>query len=334
MQPNRTSPSRKLMLPYNGNFGFGQACARESAAPANTHLPPDSRWEHRLAPGTCGELVQGATDDGDFLVNCPIDLYSRATVRAVSSAGLQLENQEEHQKVAAALAIAARTHGIPVRHEASVASDIPRGKGMASSTADISAALDAFSRCSGIDLPPATFAAILATVEPSDCVHFEGIAHVNHLTGQLHESLPPPDGLRVVVVDCGGEVDTMAFDRDRARAVYRANRPTILAALNLLKRGLRGNDPLMVAEAATQSAVLSQQILPKPQLDRLLPLVRTVGALGVNCAHSGTVLGVIYRESEALGAALSEAIDKAFGRDLDLIGDFAIVGGGCRGART
>ena len=33
-----------------------------------------------LAPGTCGELVQGMTGGVDFLVTCPVNQFSRATV--------------------------------------------------------------------------------------------------------------------------------------------------------------------------------------------------------------------------------------------------------------
>lgn len=160
-----------------------------------------SRWEHRRAPtcceapGTCGELVQGAIDGRDFLVNCPIDLFSRATVFASARAGLHLADPQAFSKIADVASLVSRRTGLRLRHELRIDSEIPRGKGMASSTADITAALDALCRNCAVRLSDTTVARLLAAVEPSDCVHFPGIAHVNHLTGQLIESLPAPADL-------------------------------------------------------------------------------------------------------------------------------------------
>ena len=32
-------------------------------------------------PGSCGELIQGQLDGQDFLISCPVNLYSQATVK-------------------------------------------------------------------------------------------------------------------------------------------------------------------------------------------------------------------------------------------------------------
>lgn len=284
---------------------------------------------HCEAPGTCGELVQGAIDGRDFLVNCPIDLFSRATVCASARAGLHLADPEGFSKIADAVSLLSRQCGLRLSHEIRIESAIPRGKGMASSTADITAAVDALCRTCAMRLSDAAVARLLAAVEPSDCVHFPGIAHVNHLTGALIESLPVPDDLRVLVVDCGGEVDTVGFDRERARAVYRRNQPVVIEALTHLRQGLHSGDEAAVAEAATTSARLSQQILYKPQFEQLLAETREIGALGVNCAHSGTVLGVLHRTDEDLTAELIRRIEASFGASLHIYGDFRIIGGGC-----
>ncbi|MFP5407642.1 MAG: GHMP kinase, partial [Gammaproteobacteria bacterium] len=167
---------------------------------------------------------------------------------------------------------------------------------------------------SHLALNPELFARLVTEIEPSDCVHFRGIAHVNHLTGRLYESLPAPTSISVLVVDCGGEIDTIGFDRKKARALYRKNQPYLKRALHTLKRGLHEGDPFAVAEGATASARLNQQIHFKPQFDELLARMRELGALGVNCAHSGTVLGVMYRSSTRLRGRLAEEVDRRFGR--------------------
>jgi L-threonine kinase len=281
------------------------------------------------APATCGELIQGAIDGRDFLVNCPIDLYARAAARPGTEAGLHLHRAEVYGKVAQAVEVVREISGIDLHHEIRVESSIPRGKGMASSTADLTAAIEALCRSCDVLLSDEQMARVLTAVEPSDCVHFPGIAHVNQLTGELLDSMPAPVGMRVLVVDCGGEIDTVKFDRERARAVYRRNPQAIGAALHLVKLGLRQGDDRAVATAATLSARLSQEILPKPQFDDLLACTRECGALGVNCAHSGTVLGVMYREADRLGDKLLECVRRHLGDSVSIQGDYRVIAG-CR----
>jgi L-threonine kinase len=292
-------------------------------------LHDSGRTVRTRAPGTCGEFVQGAIDGQDFLVNCPVDLYSEAVASPGEQAGLHLYHAELHGKVVQAVEKVRQICGIELRHEMRIDSHIPRGKGMASSTADLTAAVEALCRSCAVRLSDEQFAKVLTAVEPSDCVHFPGIAHVNHLSGELLDMMPAPSGMRVLVIDCGGEVDTVSFDRERARAVYRRNQPAIGAALHLVKLGLRKGDDRAVAMAATLSSKLSQEILPKPQFDELLACARECGALGVNCAHSGTVLGVLYREADQLGERLAECARRHFGASIRIQGDYRVIAG-CR----
>jgi L-threonine kinase len=42
------------------------------------------------------------------------------------------------------------------------------------------------------------------------------------------------------------------------------------------------------------SAEVNQAVLPKPLLEELRQATTEAGGLGVNCAHTGTVLGVLF----------------------------------------
>lgn len=281
------------------------------------------------APATCGELVQGALDGRDFLVNCPIDLYATARISSARGEGLHLLSPGAWSKAAIAINRLAIEQGLPLHEGLMIDSPVPRGKGMASSTADISAALSAFCLHRGIELDATAFGSLIAAIEPSDCVHYAGIAEVNHLSGALYALWPVPKSLRVMVLDCGGSVDTVGFDRDRARAIYAEHRQQVLRFIGRVRCGLMVGDLQAIGDAAIESARVSQRILAKPPLEELIDLVRPLGAVGVNCAHSGTVLGVLYPDSPWLGEALQRAVADAFGPDLELLGDHAIVSGGC-----
>lgn len=295
-------------------------------------LPPDGRTARRRAPASCGELIRGTLESGEFLLNCPIDFHAQATVRALPCAGLSARTPEAETDCTEAIERFARAQGVGVRHELRLSTRIPRGRGLAAEAAGLTAALDAFAQCNGLDRDPVVHGRALAEAGFCHGLHLPGVAHVDPLSGAARESLPPPRDLRVLVLDCAAEVDAECYDRDRARALHRANRPLLMAALAGLRVGLRGGDLRLVAEAATQSTLLDHRILPRPQLHPLLALARAAGALGINCAHGGTVLGVLYRRGDVVADALAEKIDRAFGSCLELVGDFAAIGGGCRDA--
>ncbi len=298
---------------------------RLTVEPAAYLAPP----LYMKAPGTCGELMQGVIDEQDFLVNCPINLFSYATVQTITNAGLYIQNSHRYTKIRDTITLAAHEFEFDLSHQLVIHSDIPRGKGMASSSADVTVAFETVLRCCDVALTDEVFARIVTEIEPSDCVHFPGIVHVNHLTGQLFESMPAPRGMSILVVDCGGQIDTIEFDRLRAHKLYRNHQPYLREALRLLKIGLHNGDLAAVAEAATRSAQLNQQIHYKPQFEELLAVSRTIGALGVNCAHSGTVLGVLYRSDDELKERLIRDINQHFGADVSIVGNFHLISGGC-----
>ena len=71
----------------------------------------------------------------------------------------------------------------------------------------------------------------------------------------------------------------------------------------------------------------NQELLPKPQLESVLDLAQAAGAVGVNVAHSGTVLGLLFAEgSDRIGWAESRAWSCLPG--LVAVHDCRMVGGG------
>lgn len=132
----------------------------------------------------------------------------------------------------------------------------------------------------------------------------------------------------MIVLDCGGQVETLRFDRARARAIYSDHRAEVIGLLGELRRGLLLGDAAAIGDAASRSARLSQHVLRKPPLELLQRVTTDAGAVGINCAHSGTVLSVLYAQRPGRAAELRRAIDRAFGRDLPILGDDAVIGWG------
>jgi L-threonine kinase len=259
-----------------------------------------------IAPGTCGELAQGMLDGILCMVTCPIDLYSVATVElspapAVLSAKAEIPGPCNSPK--ARQAVRATLDFLGARHTNArlwLESPLPRGKGMGSSTADVSAAIVATASAMGFEICPAHVAGIALGVEPSDGVMYPHITIFDHREGRIARTLGPPPPMRVVVLDFGGKVDTLEFNRADRDSILRRLEPRMVEAVWLIEDGISRGDLLRIGRGATISAVANQQVLFNPYLDAALEFSRGVGAVGINVAHSGTVVGLLFPDDVAL----------------------------------
>jgi len=244
------------------------------------------------AAGSCGEMVQGSRNGTPFLVTCPVNIWTEVTVR-ISLSG-EGKDATYFPKIRRAVKEVLKIK----RSSASLSfyrkSAIPPGKGMSSSTADIAAAALATSRLLGGALSPEKIAELALSIEPSDGIMFPGIHLLDHRRGSWSESLGPPPAMEVVIIDPGGCVDTVAFNR-RNDLVYlnRQKEKKAEEALLLVREGVRQGDPEKIGRGATISARANQRILPKKELGEVIRLSREIKAVGVNVAHSGTVLGIL-----------------------------------------
>ena len=281
-----------------------------------------------IAPGTCGELAQGMLDGILCMVTCPIDMYSTATVELspaattatptnpavipasspviptpspVIPAKAGIHGPEDSPKacraVQATLAYLGATGTVA---RLWLDSPLPRGKGMASSTADVSAAIVATAAAVGRELSPEQIAKIALGVEPSDGVMFPNVAVFDHRKGRIARSVGQPPPMRVLILDFGGGVDTLEFNQADRDDVLKSLEPEMAEAVSLIEDGISRGDPLRIGRGATVSAQANQRVLFNPHLEPVLELSRELGAVGVNVAHSGTAIGMLFRDDAAL----------------------------------
>jgi len=244
-------------------------------------------------PATCGELVQGLLDGVPCLVSCPIDQYGTATVRLKPEPGWEVPTDAPKAVSAlhAGLAYLGKSSG---GGRLKLASDLPRGRGYGSSTADVGATLYALGQAFGQSLTVPEITRMAVEVEPSDSTIFPGLVLFDHRRGSFHRSLGPAPSLAVVVLDPGGEVDTLAYNREvRPESLHRFAAEHC-EAVALLEAGLTGQDWARVGQAATLSARTHQAVLFNPLLETALDICQALGGLGVCRAHSGTILGLLF----------------------------------------
>ena len=291
--------------------------------------PLEPRRATAAAPGTCGELAQGVLNGVLCMVTCPIDLYSVATVEVSPGAGgisAPCHFPKARRAVQATLQFLGMSDATATL---TMESPLPRGKGMGSSTADVSASIVATASAVNVELSARRVASLALSVEPSDGVMFPHVAVFDHREGRIARTLGPIPPMKVVVLDFGGSVDTLEFNRAERDVLLQRLSPRMAEAASLIEEGIIRGDPLRIGRGATISAEANQQVLFNPHLERVLEFSRQVGAVGVNVAHSGTVIGMLFSE----GAAMAEkAAESAQGELAGLESALCrrIVGGGVK----
>lgn len=279
------------------------------------------------APGVCGELAQGMLGESYFLVTCPVDFFARVRVDVYrDSAGINAP--DDCPKSAAAVG---RTLDFLGRNDlgaqVTVSNPIPRSKGFGSSSADLAAAIAATGLALDKDLTPEQIGNLALQVEPTDGVMFPGITLIDHRAGTLVEELGAALPMEIIALDFGGEVDTVDFNQIDRRHQWKSVQNETDEALRLVREGLKRRDVRLLGKGASRSAEAAQQILFKPRLPDVTAFARETGAVGVNVAHSGAVIGVLLDATERRGKSVYRRAQQVF-PEAEAIHHLRLLGGG------
>jgi uncharacterized protein involved in propanediol utilization len=257
----------------------------------------DVRSDVGDAFGTFGELLQGSLPGGaDFLVTFPITRCSRAWFRLDPAGPLRVFPSDKVKSRSLAEAMLAEC-GVAAGGILILDSNLPVGKGLASSSADLVATARAVGRVLGLDTSPEAVEKWLRAIEPTDGVMYPGIVAFEHRAVRLRSSLGTLPPLKVVAVDEGGELNTVLFN-EHPKRYSDSELAEYAALLQALADAVAAADLATVGAIAARSAVLNQRFAPKQNLDAMLQIAQDAGALGVVCTHSGTMLGILLPEEE------------------------------------
>ncbi|MFI7099625.1 kinase [Streptomyces sp. NPDC050161] len=242
-------------------------------------------------------MLQGVLEGNgrDFLVTLPISLSSTAEFRLTEGAG-EVKVSPVHKRKSQALAQRIlRGRRIDSGGVLTLASTLPEGKGLASSSADLVATAHAVGDCLGLRFTESEIEALLREVEPSDGVMYRGIVAFYHREVQLKERLGFLPPLTIVAHDIGGMVDTVLFNRS-PKPFDAADRKKYSKLLDRLREAVSCGDLETVGEISTHSAHMNSKIMARAYFDDILRICHEVEGLGLVLAHSGTNLGILLRD--------------------------------------
>lgn len=260
--------------------------------------------------GTFGELLQGVLADNhlDFLVTLPIGAYSHATFMADPESDT-IQVVPPHKEKSRKLAVRVMQElGRFVGGTLTIFSDLPEGKGMASSSADMVATVRALEDYLDMCIPVEKMQKFMREIEPTDGVMYSSYVAFYHRRVELCEeigSLPP---MTIVSGDEGGEVDTIEFNKI-PKPFTLEEKQEYRSLLSSITKAIQQKDLCTVGRIATRSAILNQKLRPKRYLPEFISTAERIGALGVVVAHSGTCLGILlspYNSEHGLQVQLAQ----------------------------
>ena len=249
------------------------------------------------APGTCGEFLQGSIDGQSFLVTCPINRYSYALSNVIQPfskefCALQPKSAQARKLVQELVQQKNKNQICPPVY---VRSDILQGKGMASSSADISVTAMATALAMDYDLSLKELEQICLSVEPTDASFYQGVTQFDYIKGTISKPLGLCPPLKILVFDEGGSIDTVSFNKQADLQNKILEKESIIQeSFDLFKQGLITHDIKLIGQAATLSAFGNQRILYKPNLYDFHDVGNSYNSVGTIIAHSGTIMGLLF----------------------------------------
>ncbi|SFN65943.1 GHMP kinase [Xenorhabdus japonica] len=243
-------------------------------------------------PASCGELLQGWLFGGEKLISCPINWFNCISV----SEGVPAPHERPRMRQMVNLLLdywqepPELTSGLRIEYQ----STIPLAKGMASSTADIAATAQATAKLLGKSLSSADLAQLCVKLEPTDSTIFRQLTLFDHLTAQTQISFDWQPDIDILLLESPQTVLTEEYHRQDRQSQLQNNVSLLQQAWLQFNTANQRHDNYRLGEACTLSAIANQSILPKPCFHQLKDLVEQTGIYGLNVAHSGSVVGLLF----------------------------------------
>lgn len=250
-----------------------------------------------LYPGSCGEIIQGMVEDTPMLISCPINLFTKVRLFETKEPELKRDLYKTRRFMENLLdrwgfGDEAKNIGIEIE------SSIPRGKGYASSTADLCGAYYAAASMFKKKTNTEELLAECVKIEPTDSILFKDLTLLDYKRGEKFRKLGKYREFYLLVYEGERLIDTLEFNR--------SNIPQLADIDDLVPLMENGNIRSM-AEAATESFLRNQKRLKYEAFQEALKIMKKYSGLGIMGGHSGDVMAVIFEDMEQLSFALKSS---------------------------
>ncbi len=258
---------------------------------------------NKEANGFCqlgfGELIQGFSSKGPFLINFPIDSFSCAEVKIIENidGGISVVNDQGYSKSVRAIKnylISLDKDNISL--EFKIHRNLPTGCGLSASTADLIASIRSTANALNLNEPsPDHITNLIKEIEPNDGLHYPGISLYDHIKSVKHQTLPfLSKPIFIVSIFSGNKVDTVEFNKSINYTRIKKYMERYDYLISEVTNSIKNNDIELLFYLSTQSAILWDEFLPNKNLKEILNFSQRTKSLGLINSHSGNLVGFCY----------------------------------------
>ena len=246
-----------------------------------------------------GELIQGFSSKGPFLVNFPIESFSCAEVKIKNNhdAGISVSNKQNYFKSQEAIQNYLNfINQENISLEFKIHRNLPTGCGLSSSTADLIASIRATANALNLNEPsPDQITNLIKEIEPNDGLHYPGISIYDHINSVKHQTLPfLSKQIFIVSIFSGNKIDTVEFNKCINYNHIKKFIERYDYLISEVSNAIRSNDHQLLFYLSTQSTILWDEFLPNKNLKEILNFSQQTKSLGLINSHSGNLIGFCY----------------------------------------
>jgi L-threonine kinase len=250
---------------------------------------------HGKSFASFGEIAQGRLSNGDdFLLTLPVDLWSECKLTCTHQTEIgtpQVTAPLPQAKYIATILLKRLDTPQNLSLHLEFKRNIPIGKGLSSSTADMLAVVRAFESAFDLRLTQEEISALFTHIEPHDPLHYSCSVAYNHRQGRLLKSLDYIPQFHIIGIDSGGELSTEDYNKHLHYSPNEIRKYDLLYH-SLLKAFARKDDGA-IAQCAQSSAALHASRTNNSFLSQLLDISKQLDTLGLIATHSGTCAGLL-----------------------------------------
>ena len=173
-----------------------------------------------------------------------------------------------------------------------IKSDIPIGKGFASSTADITALYLSLLKLFNREYDQHELIRNAIDIEPTDSIIFPKMTLFDYKNGNFNETLGNYLEFYVLAFEGQRVIDTVEFNKN-----VQSDLANIDDLIPNLKQAIKEGSIQQLADISTESIFRNQYRLNYNILPIIKEIQNKTGGIGIIGAHSGDFLGIIYSEN-------------------------------------
>lgn len=247
---------------------------------------------YAVHPGSCGELIQGNIQGMDMLLSFPVDLFT--TVRLYECKNPK--NRHRFSKSSALLSNLLERWGygwLDGQLDLEIRSDIPQGKGFASSTADLCGVYISLLKLLGREYDTREAAEEFIRIEPTDSIIFREMTLFDYKEGKRSSSIGQYRKFSILAFEGSRIVDTQEFNRRKL--------PSLGCLDDVMPQVMLAAQSGNIRELAGTASMSIERNMGRVNYEvygAVEELRRKTGGLGIVGGHSGDLLGIMYDDRD------------------------------------